>query len=77
MGGPGSGRRSRAAQRVIDLGDLTRMSTGPLEAMLRRAWCIGADDDAAAIWAELGSRTWQNVNPYAGPMPTPPRHVAS
>lgn len=50
---------------MSDLGDLSRMSRGPLEAMLARALSIGADDDAAAILAELATRTFQHTNPYA------------
>lgn len=65
MGGPGSGRRPRSVERVADLGDLTRIGRGPLEAMLMRALSIGADDEAAAIRAELATRTFQHTNPYA------------
>jgi hypothetical protein len=65
MGGPGSGRRPRSVERVADLGDLSRMSTGPLEAMLGRALYIGAEDEATAIRAELAGRTWQHDNPYS------------
>lgn len=68
MGGPGSGRRPRAVEAVADLGDLTRMGRGPLEAMYQRALSIGATAEADAIRAELATRTFQHTNPYA-PVP--------
>lgn len=71
MGGPGSGRRPRAIENVVNLGDLTRLSRVQLEPMLARALSISDYDAARAIWAELGSRTWQHTNPYADPLPTP------
>lgn len=52
------------AAMALDL-DLANTSRVVLEAVLWRSVELGHDDDAAAIRAELASRTWQNLNPYA------------
>jgi hypothetical protein len=49
-----------------DLGDLTRLSRVELEPVLAADLAAGYTAEAEAIRAELESRTWQNLNPYAG-----------
>lgn len=52
---------------VLDL-DLDNASRVELEPVLAASVALGTPEslaDAAAIRAELASRTWQNVNPYA------------
>lgn len=49
-----------------ELGDLTRWSVVQLEHVLWRCLDVGDEpDNVAALRAELASRTWQNINPYA------------
>lgn len=45
--------------------DPTGLSRVELEHVLARAVAVGDDAEAEAIRAELASRTWQNINPYA------------
>jgi hypothetical protein len=49
---------------ALDL-PLASTSRVELEHVLARCVELGHVDDAAAIRAELASRTWQNLNPYA------------
>jgi hypothetical protein len=49
---------------ALDL-DLANTSRVELEHVLVRCVELGHVEDAAAIRAELASRTWQNHNPYA------------
>lgn len=61
------------AEPETDLGDLTRWSVVQLEQVLRRCLDVPEPFNVAMLRAELASRTWQNINPYA---PTPD-HAAS
>lgn len=55
-----------------EIGDVSRLSVVELEHVLRRALAIPLPDDVATIRAELGRRTWQNINPYADAVPVDP-----
>jgi hypothetical protein len=49
--------------------DPAALSRVELEPVMFRALALGDTDTASAIWAELGRRVWQNVNPYLGAPP--------
>jgi hypothetical protein len=71
MGGPGSGNPGgrRVGNRwARELDDFTNLSRVELEHVAVRDVVVGTPDalsEAAAIRAELATRTWQWTNPYA------------
>lgn len=58
-------RRAQSYSKHMDAAEASTLSRVELEPIMRRDAELGDVASAEVIRAELESRTWQNVNPYA------------